>query len=46
MDLFFNLYKIKFTLLDELLNNVEIDKKISNSSFKKKLPSNVNVFNQ
>lgn len=25
MDLFFNLYKIKFTLLDELLNNVEID---------------------
>lgn len=28
------------------LNNVEIDKKISNSSFKKKLPSDVNVFNQ
>lgn len=25
MDLFFNLYKIRFVLLDELLNNVEID---------------------
>lgn len=28
------------------LSKVEIDKKINNSSFKKKLPSDVNVFNQ